>query len=151
MIMNSYVTFHDLWIHIWIHVYEEYREIIPEFMCTKVPDEQPQRRGGAGQSCRVDNVDKEQLTNVPIDKIDKGISWCELSQSMVQCNLWPRNCTRAHRNAPWGKSLSVLYSVSVDPSLCTQTIDTHGFALLATIKQVQIWSAVGQFKFSPHC
>ena len=28
------------WIHIliWIHVYEEYREIIPEIMCTKVPD-----------------------------------------------------------------------------------------------------------------
>ena len=40
MIMNSYVTFHDLWIHIWIHVYEEYRKIIPEFMCTKVPDVQ---------------------------------------------------------------------------------------------------------------
>ena len=40
MIMNSYATFHDLWIHIWIHVYEEYREIIPEFMCTKVPDVQ---------------------------------------------------------------------------------------------------------------
>ena len=44
MIMNSYVTFHDLWIHIWIHVYEEYdseeyREIIPEIMCTKVPDD----------------------------------------------------------------------------------------------------------------
>ena len=38
MVMNSYVTFHDLWIHIWIHVYEEYREIIPEFRCTKVPD-----------------------------------------------------------------------------------------------------------------
>ena len=36
--MNSYVTFHDLWIHIWIHVYEEYREIIPEFGCVKVPD-----------------------------------------------------------------------------------------------------------------
>ena len=40
MVMNSYVTFHDLWIHIWIHVYEEYREIIPEFRCTKVPDAQ---------------------------------------------------------------------------------------------------------------
>ena len=38
MIMNSYVIFHDLWIHIWIRVYEEYREIIPEFGCTKVPD-----------------------------------------------------------------------------------------------------------------
>ena len=37
MIMNSYVTFHDLWIHIRIHVYEEYREIIPQIMCTKVP------------------------------------------------------------------------------------------------------------------
>ena len=45
MIMNSYLnsyyeyaTFHDLWIRIWIHSYEEYREIIPEIMCTKVPD-----------------------------------------------------------------------------------------------------------------
>ena len=38
MIMNSYATFRDLWIYIWIHVYEEYREIIPEIMCTKVPD-----------------------------------------------------------------------------------------------------------------
>ena len=39
MIMNSYATFHDLWlgIHTWIYVYE-YREIIPEIMCTKVPD-----------------------------------------------------------------------------------------------------------------
>ena len=36
--MNSYVTFHNLWIHIWIHVYEEYRGIIPEIMCTKIPD-----------------------------------------------------------------------------------------------------------------
>ena len=32
MIMISYVAFHDL------HLYEEYREIIPEIMCTKVPD-----------------------------------------------------------------------------------------------------------------
>ena len=30
-----------LWIHIWIHVIEEYREIIPEIMCTKVPDGWP--------------------------------------------------------------------------------------------------------------
>ena len=37
--MKSYATFHDLWIHMWIHVYEEYCEIIPEIMCTKVPDE----------------------------------------------------------------------------------------------------------------
>ena len=38
--MNSYETFHDLWIHIWIHtdIYEEYCEIIPEIMWTKVPD-----------------------------------------------------------------------------------------------------------------
>ena len=39
MIMNSYVTFHDLRIHIRIHVYEIFCEIIPEIMCTKVPDE----------------------------------------------------------------------------------------------------------------
>ena len=49
--MNSYVTFHDLWIHIWIHVYEEYREIIPEFMCTKVPDVR-HRRVGIYSFCR---------------------------------------------------------------------------------------------------
>ena len=42
--MNSYVTFRDLWIHLWIHVYEEYREIIPEFRCTKVPDDQSRER-----------------------------------------------------------------------------------------------------------
>ena len=48
MIMNSYATFHDLWIHIWIHVYEEYREIIPEFMCTKVPDGRAPGRGSEG-------------------------------------------------------------------------------------------------------
>ena len=49
MIKNSYlnsefiswihIRFHNLWIPIWIYVYEEYREIIPEIMCTKVPDE----------------------------------------------------------------------------------------------------------------
>ena len=38
MIMNSYATFQDLWIRIWIHAYEEYREIIPEIKCSKVPD-----------------------------------------------------------------------------------------------------------------
>ena len=38
MIMNSYATFQDLWIRIWIHVHEEYREIIPEIKCSKVPD-----------------------------------------------------------------------------------------------------------------
>ena len=39
MTMNSHATFHDLWIQIWIHLYEEYSEIIHEIMCTKVPDE----------------------------------------------------------------------------------------------------------------
>ena len=38
MIMNSYATFHDLRIQIWIHVYEEYSEITPEIMGSKVPD-----------------------------------------------------------------------------------------------------------------
>ena len=40
MIMISYATFHDLRIHVWIHVYDKYREITgtPEIMCTKVPD-----------------------------------------------------------------------------------------------------------------
>ena len=43
--MNTYATFHDLWIHVGIHVYEEYREIVPEIMCTKVPDEQEKVNG----------------------------------------------------------------------------------------------------------
>ena len=42
---TAYATFHGLWIHIWIHVYEEYCEIIPEIMCTKVPDVQELYRG----------------------------------------------------------------------------------------------------------
>ena len=40
MIMNSYATFHDLRIQIWIHIYNEYCEIIPENMGTNVPDMQ---------------------------------------------------------------------------------------------------------------
>ena len=44
MIMNSYATFHNLWIHMWIHVYEAHREIIPEIMGTKVPDVGPATR-----------------------------------------------------------------------------------------------------------
>ena len=36
MIMNSYGTFHDLLMQIWIYVYGEYCEIIPEIMSTKV-------------------------------------------------------------------------------------------------------------------
>ena len=47
MIMNSYATFHDLWIQVWIHVCEEYHEIIPEIMGTKIPDEIRLRRRGA--------------------------------------------------------------------------------------------------------
>ena len=42
--MNSYATFHDLWIHFWINVYEEYREIIPEIMYDKVPDVKMQHK-----------------------------------------------------------------------------------------------------------
>ena len=38
MVMNSYATFLVAWIHIWIHENEEYREIIPEIMWTKVPE-----------------------------------------------------------------------------------------------------------------
>ena len=38
MIIKSYAAFHDLWIQIWIDVYEEYSEIMPEIMCTKVSD-----------------------------------------------------------------------------------------------------------------
>ena len=38
MIVNSYTTIHVLWIHIWNHVYEEFCEIIPEIMCTKVSE-----------------------------------------------------------------------------------------------------------------
>ena len=30
--MNSYATFHDLWIRTWLRVYEEYHEIIPEII-----------------------------------------------------------------------------------------------------------------------
>ena len=40
MIMNSYATFHNLWIHMRIYLHEEYHEIIPDIMCSKVPDAQ---------------------------------------------------------------------------------------------------------------
>ena len=40
--INSYATFHNLWLQICIHVQEKYREIISEirgYTCTKVPDD----------------------------------------------------------------------------------------------------------------
>ena len=59
MTINSYATFHDLWIQIWFHVYEENCEIMPEIIDTKVPNEDKvDHIGDVHQSRKMNNKKK---------------------------------------------------------------------------------------------